>query len=54
MFTLIIYAIANLFMKFPLSDISNDTRVICSVIFIASDLNILLTSLIKMCELKGE
>lgn len=54
MFTLIIYAIANLFMKIPLSDISNETRVICSVIFIASDLNIILSFLAKLSELKGE
>ena len=54
MFTLIIYAIANGFMKFPVSDISNETRVICSVIFIASDLNILLSILLKIAELKGE
>lgn len=54
MFTLMIYAIVCSFMKLPVSDISNETRVICSVIFLASDLNILLTTLIKIAELKGE
>ena len=54
MFTLMIYAIVCSIMKFPVLDISNETRVICSVIFIASDLNILVTSLIKIAELKGD
>ena len=54
MFTLRIYAIVCSFMKFQLPDISNETRVVCSVIFLASDLNILLTALIKIAELKGE
>lgn len=54
MFTLMIYAIISTFMKFSLPDISNETKVICWAIFIASDLNILLTSLIKIFELKGE
>lgn len=45
MLTLIIYAIVNLFLKIPLSDMSNETRIICSVIFIASDLNIILVGL---------
>lgn len=54
MFTLMIYAIVFSFLKISLPDISDETRVICSVIFIASDLNILLTSLIKIAELKGK